>query len=88
MTDLLCYRCCLILTVLVHIGTIAATPTFIMNVVALKMRKAGLPPNTIYHAPPITEKSRNVVRPSPDLIYSTIGYDVSENAIQITAPIP
>jgi len=78
----------LVVSVIVHVVTIAAIPTAIMGVVGYKSRKAGITANTIVHAPMVTEKARRVVRPSPDLIYSSIGYDVRETAIRVTAPIP
>lgn len=41
--------------------------------------------NTILHAPQVTYKSRQVVRPSPDLIYSICGFDLSKGPLQISA---
>ena len=34
------------------------------------------------------EKARRVVRPSPNLLYSACGYDVSKGPIRLSAPIP
>jgi len=76
------------LSILFHLATIAAFPTAVMGTLGYKSKKAGIKTNTIKHSPPVTEGSRSVVRPSPDLIYSIIGYDVSKNAIKVTAPIP
>lgn len=77
-----------VLSVVIHLATVGAVPTAIMGLLKYKSRKAGIEVNTIFHAPPVTEKSRRVVRPSPDLIYSSIVYDLGNSAIRITAPIP
>lgn len=42
--------------------------------------------NAIYHAPKVTEQSRTVVRPAPDLAYSTCVFDLSEGALRVTMP--
>ena len=36
----------------------------------------------------MTVESRDVVKPSPDLLYSLCIYDVSEKPLRITAPVP
>lgn len=41
--------------------------------------------NRILHAPQVTYKSRKVVRPSPDLIYSICGFDLSNGPLQVSA---
>ncbi len=77
-----------ILAAIFHFAAILAAPHSIMLMLAYKNRKAGRQVNTIYHAPPVSEQSRRVVRPSPDLIYSAISYDVSKNSLRISVPIP
>jgi uncharacterized membrane protein len=77
-----------ILAVIFHFVTIMAVPNSIMRLLAYKNEKVGRKVNTIYHRPPVSEKSRGVVRPSPDLIYSAISYDISKNSLRISAPIP
>ncbi len=42
-----------------------ATPGFLMGVAMARLDKAG--PNRFAHGPPATDKSRVIVRPSPDL---------------------
>jgi len=39
--------------------------------------RGRLRPNTILHAPRPTSRSRGVVRPSPDMLYSICVYDLS-----------
>ncbi|MGB1088394.1 MAG: DUF1254 domain-containing protein [Alphaproteobacteria bacterium] len=45
-------------------------------------RQAGI--NTINHPPQITAESRLVVRPAPDLAYSSCAFDVSDGAVSLT----
>ncbi|MCG8491192.1 MAG: DUF1254 domain-containing protein [Sneathiellales bacterium] len=42
--------------------------------------------NSIIHAPRVTHASRAVVRPSPDLVYSICGFDLSEGPLEVTVP--
>ncbi len=44
--------------------------------------------NTMVHSPRVTVDSRQVVKPSPDLLYSICVYDVSEKPLRITATVP
>ena len=44
--------------------------------------------NSASHALPVTEASRDVVRPSPDLMYSICVFDLSQGPLLITAPWP
>jgi uncharacterized membrane protein len=76
------------LAVIFHLAAIIAAPYSIMGILAYKNKKAGAKVNTIYHLAPSSEKSRRVVRPSPDLIYSAISYDLSKTSLRISAPIP
>ncbi|NJK64044.1 MAG: DUF1254 domain-containing protein [Synechococcaceae cyanobacterium SM2_3_1] len=49
-------------------------------------RYVGL--NCFAHVPQPTAKNRDVVRPSPDLIYSIAVFDVSRSPLQISVPAP
>jgi hypothetical protein len=44
--------------------------------------------NSASHAPPVTEASRDVVRPSPDLMYSICVFNLDAGPLLITAPWP
>lgn len=78
----------LALAAVFHIVTIMLYPTGLLMALAVKQRKAGFRANTVYHAPRVTSASREVVRPSPDLLYSICAYDVSDAPLRITAPVP
>jgi len=78
----------LVLAAVFHILTVMFYPTGLLFALSMKQRKTGLKVNTVYHAPRVTSASREVVRPSPDLLYSICSYDVSEAPLRITAPVP
>jgi uncharacterized membrane protein len=63
-----------------------ATPRFLMGVAMAKLDKAG--PNRFSHGPMATDKSRAIVRPSPDLAYSSCPFDLSKGPVLIdVAPV-
>jgi uncharacterized membrane protein len=60
-----------------------------MTLARLKVLKtADLQMNTIAHSPPRTAETREVVKPSSDLLYSICFYDVSKTPLQISATVP
>ena len=68
-----------------HLLTVAVYPYYVM--IELKgSRKAAI--NSVFHAPRVTARSREVVRPSPDLLYSACGFDLSDRPLVVTAPVP
>lgn len=71
--------------VIVHLAVIFATPTLIMGVALKRLSGDGARINVWTHGPRTTEASRNVVRPSPDLAYSSCVYDLSKGPVKITA---
>lgn len=75
----------LILAGVFHLLSVMSVPYAIMIGLSLKSRQ---PPNSIFHSEPVTAASRSIVRPSPDLLYSACGFDVSEKPLRITAPVP
>jgi uncharacterized membrane protein len=78
-----------ILTAVFHVAAVALLPRVIMSVALGKIEsQLGLPLNQVGHGEPRTADTRTVVRPSPDLLYSIIRYDVSEKPLRITAPVP
>jgi uncharacterized membrane protein len=68
-----------------HVLTVKAYPYYIMLKLA---RHAHGALNTIRHDPRVSAQSRNVVRPSPDLLYSACGYNVSKWPLRVHAVIP
>lgn len=63
------------------------TPQFLMSAAVKRLGAAGM--NHLTHGPLANEKSRNIVRPSPDLAYSSCPFDLSTGAVKvIAAPVP
>lgn len=52
----------------------------------LAIRKTG--PNTFHHGRAPTHKSRQIVMPSPDLVYSSCVYDLSAGDLSIAGDLP
>lgn len=75
----------LALSAVTHLGVVVAIPRVLMLVVK---HKAGGGLNRIHHGEPVTAASREVVRPSPDLLYSLCPYDLSRGPLRITASVP
>lgn len=75
------------LAVIIHIIAIFAVPNVIMGTLISRAGEAnGI--NTIFHGKRADASSRQIVRPSPDLIYSMCVFDVSEGPIKLVAPLP
>jgi uncharacterized membrane protein len=78
----------LALAVAFHVLTVMAFPRAIMFAFAWKGKDLGRTPNVLYHQPRVTAASRTVVKPSPDLLYSSCAYDVSKAPLRISASVP
>lgn len=74
----------LIVAAAVHIASVWFLPRAIMHVALGRMGSV----NTIHHQPRVTAKSRGVVRPSPDLLYSACPFDLLKGALEVKAPVP
>jgi uncharacterized membrane protein len=73
----------LALAIIMHIVTVTTLPMVIMSV-----GMSRFPANQLIKAPRVTAQSRTVVRPSPDLIYSAVCYDVSKEPVRLIARVP
>ncbi len=72
-----------------HIGLVLAVPGTIMGVAIKRASQDGKVFNRFEFGPRTTKDSRRVVRPSPDLAYSTCTYDLSQGPVRVTAaPTP
>ena len=79
----------LALAVVIHILFVAAVPHLVMFMASQRiLKKSGSGINRLLLAPRVTVNSRDVVKPSPDLLYSLCVYDVSARPLRITAPVP
>ena len=71
-----------------YYATMAATPFALMRLAESKMAGTS-PTNSFTHSPPVHAERQFVVRPSPDLLYSSCPYDLSAGPLEITAvPVP
>ena len=61
-----------------------ATPRVLMAAAVRRVGQAGM--NRMSHAPLATDRSRAIVRPSPDLAYSSCPFDLSNGPVQVTVP--
>jgi uncharacterized membrane protein len=71
----------LALAVLVHFAVLLTFPSFIMS--AAMTRVSGGHYNAWRPGQRVTEASRAIVRPSPDLAYSTCVYDLSQGPVEL-----
>ncbi len=70
---------------LVHVAAVVAAPRLIMRGAMARLARAA--PNEFAHGPLATAESRGIVRPSPDLAYSTLVFDVSERPLEVHVPL-
>ncbi len=72
-----------------HVGLVMATPHALMRVVTKRASQDGKLINQFQFGPRTTKLARGVVRPSPDLAYSTCVYDLSDGPVLVeAAPTP
>lgn len=65
-------------------GTLAATPTVIMDRAWMRLsEQAGY--NKMTHTPLVTAERQTIVRPSPDLAYSICAFDLSKAPLEVMA---
>lgn len=75
----------LIGTALSHVAAVTLAPYAIMHAAMGRLKAAAT--NAFAHVPLATAASRTIVRPSPDLAYSTLVFDVSERALEVSVPL-
>lgn len=77
----------LVLGIATYVVTLRQTPTTLMSAAMKRLSKGGL--NTFTHTPLATDASRAIVRPSPDLAYSSCPYDLSKGPVAVRVmPVP
>lgn len=77
----------LVLAVAAYFAVLAATPGFLMSAAMARLDRAGV--NRFAHGPLATDKARIIVRPSPDLAYSSCPFDLSGGPVLVeVAPAP
>jgi uncharacterized membrane protein len=77
----------LVVALAVHLAAVVATPHIVMHrALATMTQRADF--NTIRHSPRATANARAIVRPSPDLLYSTCPYDLEQGPLLVWARVP
>ncbi|MFM6951308.1 MAG: DUF1254 domain-containing protein [Novosphingobium sp.] len=71
--------------ILGHVGLVMAVPHAIMRVAMSRMSGDSAMVNQFKFGPRTTKDSRGVVRPSPDLAYSSCVYDLSKGPLLVSA---
>ena len=71
----------------VHVAVVHAVPWVIMRI-AMRGIGAAAGVNVAAFPPRADENARAIVRPSPDLLYSTCTFDVSAQPLRLTAEVP
>ncbi|MBN9557824.1 MAG: DUF1254 domain-containing protein [Alphaproteobacteria bacterium] len=74
----------LVIAIGVHLALLYQIPGYVME---KALARVG-PANTIVHGKRVDATARAIVRPSPELLYSTCPYDVSQRPLRITAEVP
>jgi uncharacterized membrane protein len=75
----------LVASVAVHLWTVMAVPYVVMLILKYDTDAEA---NRVYHGPLVTAETRDVVRPSPDLLYSACPFDLSQTPLRVTARVP
>jgi uncharacterized membrane protein len=68
-----------------HVAAVLAAPNLLMNIAMKRLSGEGRAVNAFVHGDRTTQHSRRVVRPSPDLAYSSCTYDLSGGPIEVSA---
>lgn len=72
--------------VMALIGHVVATlmlPSAIMSIALKQIAEASSGVNALYHGPRVTAQNQRIVRPSPDLAYSTCVLDLSQGPVRV-----
>lgn len=64
--------------------TLANVPQALMRLAIARVGQGGI--NRMTHAPRVTAAARAIVRPSPDLLYSSCPYDLRQGPVLIEVP--
>ena len=78
----------LALSAIFHVATIKAIPYAVMSMIQQKtMAQENIGFNEVSYRKLITEDERVVIRPSPDILYSGMSFDVSQTPLLISANV-
>ncbi|MGA1370070.1 MAG: DUF1254 domain-containing protein [Pseudomonadales bacterium] len=76
----------LAITAIVHLTAVWAAPYVLMRVATDRLQSGNVVQvNTLHRPSRVTEASRAIVRPSPDLAYSVCTFDLSQGPLHLRA---
>jgi len=75
----------IVVAFIVNLLVVIRIPNAIMEVTITK--KFNYPSNQWIFSPPATAASKDVIRPSADLLYSILCYDISQHPLRVTATL-
>jgi uncharacterized membrane protein len=78
----------IVIAALANVATVAALPWLINAFVVHRLVERSGGYNRAIAWPRADAGARTIVRPSPDLLYTSCAFDVSEQPLRITAPVP
>lgn len=67
-----------------HVGFMLLYPGLVMDKAIERLSRQGTATNQWLHSPRMTEDVRVIVRPSPDLAYSSCVYDLSKGPVRLS----
>jgi uncharacterized membrane protein len=73
----------LFVAIIAHLVVIDMIPNVIMNVALKRIAATAGGANKLFHAPLVTPQNQTIVRPSPDLAYSTCALDLSKGPVRV-----
>ena len=77
----------IVVALVAYQGALIATPRFLMAAAIKRVGTGGM--NRMTHGPLATDKAQTIVRPSPDLAYSSCPFDLSNGPVRVhVAAIP
>lgn len=74
----------LAIAVATHLTVVLAAPRIMMTIAANRISQNGALNNRWIYPPRATETSREIVRPSPDLVYAACVFDLRDGPVHIT----
>lgn len=77
----------LAIATLANLATVAALPWLINAIVVHRLVEKSGGYNRAVAWPRADASARTIVRPSPDLLYTSCAFDVAERPLRITAPV-
>jgi uncharacterized membrane protein len=73
----------LVVAVFAHVATTMMLPSAIMSIALKRIAQTAGGTNQLFHAQRVTPQNQTIVRPSPDLAYSTCALDLTKGPVRV-----